>query len=116
MEHESHAPRELSVGGRAARSYSLRPLILLNVALLIVLGAVTFSASSDAQPRARGDYTMVAGDVRGTSAGAVYVVDVRNQEMMVIAYNNSEHRLEGIAYRNLRRDFDAMMGDSTPRR
>lgn len=116
MDHATTSPTNESGGSRRNGAYSLRPLILLNVALLIVLGTVTFSASSEAQPRARGDYTMVAGDARGTNAGAVYIVDVRNQEMVVVGYNNSEHRLDGIAYRNLRRDFEAMRGQQAPRR
>jgi len=116
MDRSPQSPDEKQVDVASRRPDTLRPLMLLNLALLIVLGTVTFSASSDAQPRGRGDYTMVAGDVRGTSAGAVYVVDVRNQEMMVIAYDVSEQRLDGIAYRNLRRDLEAMRGDVAPRR
>lgn len=116
MDHAIHPPERESGTNRRKGSSSLRPLILLNMVLLIVLGGVTFSSSSEAQQRARGDYTMVAGDVRGTNAGAVYIVDVRNQEMVVVAYNNSEHRLDGVAYRHLGRDFEAMRGQQGQRR
>jgi len=116
MESAHRSTSAESTGRRRRQPSPLRALLLLNFSLLLVLGVVTFGASSEAQPRARGEYTMVAGEVRGTNAGAVYVVDVRNEEMMVIAYNNSENRLEGIAYRNLRRDFENLRGDQAPGR
>jgi hypothetical protein len=94
---------------------TIRPLLLLNLALLIVLGAVTFGAHSNAQ-QARGDYTMAAGDARGTSSGVVYIVDTRNQEMVAVSYDGVNNQFMGIAYRNLRRDMEAVRARQAPQR
>jgi hypothetical protein len=87
---------------------SLRGLVALNVALLIVLGAVTFGASvHGAQNRGRGDYTMVGGKVPGVDAYAVYIADVANQELVIMNYSQQAKAMEGIAYRNLAQDAAA---------
>jgi hypothetical protein len=86
------------------RAPDLRALVLLNAALLIVLGAVTFSSSAGAQARGRGDYTMVGGGVNGAEASAVYVADASNQELIALTFNVNTRRLEGIGYRNLALD------------
>ena len=80
---------------------SLRGLILLNAALLLVLAAVTFAPLAGAQGRQRGQYTMVAGGVNNLESDAVYVVDVINQEMIAFAFNPNSKALDGIGYRNL---------------
>ena len=89
---------------RSARS-SLRGLIVLNVALLIVLAAVTFGASvHGAQNRGRGEYTMVAGGGSGTDASIIWIVDVSNQEMIAMMYNPNTKVLDGVGYRSLSAD------------
>ena len=87
------------------RADKMRGLLLLNVLLLALLAAMTFGSTADAQSRARGKYTMAAGGVNGSNSSAVYVVDVINQELMAVTYNQNSKRLEGIGYRNLA--FDA---------
>ena len=87
------------------RATNRRGLLLLNVMLLALLAAVTFGSSADAQSRVRGQYTMVAGGVNGSTSSAVYIVDVINQEMMAVTYNQNTKRLDGIGYVNLA--FDA---------
>lgn len=89
-------------------SSSLRGLLALNVALLMVLAAVTFGAAVSGQARGRGEYTMVAGGVSGTDAAAIYIVDVANQEMITMVYNSNTKVLEGIGYRNLQADAAAV--------
>jgi hypothetical protein len=83
---------------------NLRGLLVLNVLLLALLAGVTFAPTADAQNRARGDFSMVAGGVRGAQSAAVYIVDGVNQELMAINYNQNTKRLEGIGYRNLAYD------------
>ena len=83
---------------------SLNGLLALNAALVALLAAVTFGPKVDAQARPRGDYTMVAGGVKGANSSAVFIVDTVNQEMMAITYNVQDKVLEGIAYRNLAED------------
>ncbi|MEE8507910.1 MAG: hypothetical protein V3T07_02500, partial [Myxococcota bacterium] len=63
--HDQRAPGTRGAPGPGA-------LLALNGALLVLLAAVTFGASVDAQQgRRRGDYTMVAGGVKGANSSAV---------------------------------------------
>ena len=87
----------------------LRGLLALNGALLVILGAVTFGASADAQVRGRGEYTMVAGNVKGANAAAVFIVDTVNQEMAIVAYNPQTKQLDGVGYANLARDAASLV-------
>lgn len=96
-----------SIGDHATFSTpigTMRGLLILNLALLVVLGAVTFGARAHGQNRVRGEYTMVAGGVNGSDADAVYIVDTINQEMFAVIYDNSTKALQGVGYRNLGAD------------
>lgn len=83
---------------------NMRGLLLLNMILLLVLGAITFGAHVQAQSRPRGEYTMVAGGLNGTDADAVFIVDVVNQEMFSVYYDYNNKLLQGLGYRNLAAD------------
>ena len=96
--HDQPAPGTRGAPGPGA-------LLALNGALLALLAAVTFGPSVDAQQgRRRGDYTMVAGGVKGANSSAVYIVDTVNQEMMAVTYNQQSKTLDGVGYRNLAAD------------
>lgn len=95
---------------------SLSGLLMLNGALLAVLAVVTFAPSADAQQRARGDFTMVGGNVPGVDGSAVYIVDTVNQEMMVVAFTQSDRRLTGVGYRNLATDAASLLRGQQPSR
>ena len=99
-----------------SQTTSLRSLVLLNAALLAVLAVVTFAPSADAQQRARGEYSRVAGPVPGVDGSAVYIVDTINQEMMVVAFTQSNKRLEGVGYRNLAQDAASLVRGQQPSR
>ena len=96
--HEAE-PRT-SPGGR----FDMRPLLVLNALLLLVLAAVTYSSSADAQSRGRGDYTMVGGSVKGIVSNVVYIIDDRNQELVAVTLDPNTKALQGITYRNLAAD------------
>jgi hypothetical protein len=51
---------------------------------------------------------MVAGGIKGTDAGAVYIVDTTNQEMIVVGYDHNSKQLSGLGYRNLAADAAGM--------
>ncbi len=91
--------------GASAAGRGLRGLLALNAALLVVLGAVTFGQSAEAQIRPRGNYTMIAGGVNGSQSGAVYIVDTTSQELMVVTYEPNQKELLGVGYRNLAADL-----------
>lgn len=88
----------------AERSSGLRGLILLNVLLLLLLGAVTFGSQAKAQARSRGDYVMVAGGANGAISGVVYVVDTVNNQLIAVSYDTNSKRLVGVGATNLARD------------
>lgn len=84
-----------------ARLTSMRGLLLMNAALLLVLGAVTFGSSAEAQQRATGEFTMVSGGAPGSEGDVVYVVDTVNEELIAVRYDTTTKRIIGVGYRNL---------------
>lgn len=87
-------------------------LIGLNVALLGVLGLVTFVSSgpASAQPgdaaqaaRQRGDYTAVSGRMQGGNT-VIYIIDAANQELVALNWNRNNNIFEPIGFRNLNDD------------
>ena len=96
------------------RGGNIRGLIALNAALLIILAAVTFGSSAIAQGRGRGEYTMVSGGVPGANSAAVYIVDVANQELVIMTYNQQNKVLEGVGYRNLAQDAASFVRGRRP--
>lgn len=95
-------PRGKRVGG----------LVVLNLALLGVLGAVSFSPMADAQSansansttRARGEYSIVGGATIGGVSSVIYVLDTINRELIALNWNDSTKSLEGVGYRDLSLD------------
>lgn len=90
----------------------VRRLVALNAALLLALLGVTLAPSAGAQTaanatRARGEYTMVGGDVSGATANAIYVIDAANREIITLLWDNSRRRLQGVGYRDLVLDLTA---------
>jgi hypothetical protein len=92
---------------------SIRALLAVNAALLVLLAVVTFAPSADAQIRPPAKYAMVVGGVSGSTSSAVYIVDTVNQELMAVNYEHSTKRLKGIGYRNIAADM-ADMSRQTP--
>lgn len=92
-------------------------LLILNVSLIALLGALTLwpaplvdasAALAQSTPpgtaaaaRPRGQYIMVSGRVQGSTANVVYILDSANQEMIGVRYNRTAQSLEAIGYRSL---------------
>lgn len=90
-----------------------RGLIVVNIALLLVLAAVAWAPGSYAQRgggRARGEYTMVAGKVTGSTAHAAFIVDSSNQDMVVVRWNETSKSLDALGYRDLKEDANQSPG------
>ncbi|TSA39594.1 hypothetical protein D4Q85_00905 [bacterium] len=89
---------------------STRRLLAMNGSLLILLGVAAFwpTPGADAQPnvlpRARGEYTMVAGRTVMGGAEVVYIVDTLNRELIAVRWDQGRKALVGIGYRNLDAD------------
>jgi len=98
---------EMHPSRRDGRS-RLYGLLAVNGVLLLLLGAVTFAPSSQAQVRVRGNYSMVAGGVQGANANALYIVDTTNRELIALTYDPNQKELLGIGYRNLAVDAESM--------
>jgi len=95
------------------RNRPLAGLIALNAALVAVLALITLGAerastasTSEGQPvnRARGEYTMVAGEIKFGASSGIWIVDSANQEMVAVRWNNGRDTFDGIDYRNLAED------------
>lgn len=87
-----------------------RALIGVNLALLAALLAVHLASSQgqaqDAAHRARGSYLMIGGEIQGGNANAIYVLDTMNDEMIALRWDASRSRLDGLGYRDIRRDSE----------
>ncbi len=90
-------------------------LLVLNATLLAALALVTFAPIADAQRnrsvnRARGEYTMVAGQVQGLAEAAIYIIDSNNEELVAVRWDQSRQDLAPIGYRNLALDARGTRG------
>lgn len=95
---------------------TMRGLIVLNGLLLTLLGAVTFGSRADAQAtRVRGEFTMIDAGANGIDADVVYIVDVINQEMIAVTYDQAKVTIDGVGYRNLAADAEEMARTRAPR-
>ena len=85
-----------------------RWLVATNLALAagIAVAAASLPASGNqSTSRARGQYTMVAGDIRaGGDASGIYIIDSVNEEMVVVRWDDNRGTLTGIDYRSLSTD------------
>ncbi len=90
----------------------VRRLVALNAVLLVALAGMSLAPTAGAQTaasatRARGEYTMVGGDVSGSTANALHIVDAANREIITLLWDNSRRRLQGVGYRDLVLDLTA---------
>lgn len=86
-----------------SKSRLVRRLLVVNAVLALGIGAALVATAS-AQPNAArpaGQYLMVNAKTQGNSANAVYIVDSVNREMVVVRWNNSQSKFDGLGYRNL---------------
>lgn len=88
-----------------------RWLLATNLTLAVLIGVAVWAVPARGvqgdQPttRARGQYTMVAGELRsGGEASAIYIIDSINQEMIAVRWNQSRDQLDGLDYRSLQMD------------
>lgn len=86
----------------------VRGLLALNGALLGVLALIALgsAASGSEQPgaRARGEYTMVSGQIKFGNSSGIWIIDAANQELVAVRWDDSRNALTGIDYRNLAAD------------
>ncbi len=73
-------------------------------ALLLILTLAPDGAIGQPAQRARGEYTVVGGKIRGGPGNAIWVVDSANQELVALRWNDARNQLEGIDYRDLNAD------------
>ena len=90
-------------------------LLALNGLLLAVLAFVALAPPVEAQSRPRGEYTMVAGRANGAPSGVVYIVNSSTQELIAITWDPNQKQIQGIGYRSLVRDGNALMQGANAR-
>ena len=66
-----------------------------------------FNVQPNAQPRLRGEYTMVSGRTTSSGKDAIYILDATSREMVAIRWENSRRTFVGIGYRSL--DADSIL-------
>lgn len=99
----------------------VKRLVWLNGVLLAALAVVTIGQRAGAQPgggagggrsggalspadRARGDYTLVTGRMQGGTAGAVWILDAANQELLALSWDRTHDRFNIIGHRSVTND------------
>ncbi len=79
-----------------------------NLALLAGVVVVHWAASpgqaQEGLDRGRGSYLMIGGEIQGGDSNAVYILDTINEEMVTVRWNHSRSQLDGLGYRDMRRD------------
>ena len=83
---------------------NLKGLVLLNGLMLVILAAMTFAPTAEAQQRFRGKYAMVAGRAQGSVPYLLYIVDQNSRQMVAVRYNVQQNMLEGMGYADLVKD------------
>ncbi|HLO40749.1 MAG TPA: hypothetical protein VK176_06980 [Phycisphaerales bacterium] len=87
----------------------LQNLIALNLALAGAVGALWLASPVLAQPeanslplgRGRGEYLMIGSTVPGSNASLVQVLDVSNQELITLKWDQGRRAYVVSGYRNL---------------
>jgi hypothetical protein len=89
---------------QSGASSTRQRLIGVNLALLGALIATTVLAQPRSQPgtdRARGNYTVVAGRVQGSTGSVMYIFDAANQEMVAVRWDRNAAKFETIGFRDV---------------
>ncbi len=93
-----------------------RQLLGLNLALAGTLGVVWFLAPASAQPgsvapgRGRGEYLMISSSIPGSNANLVQVLDVSNQELLSLKFDQGRRAYIVGGFRSLGVDRNAQGG------
>ena len=89
-------------------------LLALNAALggsIVLIAWANQAQALQPSTRARGQYTMVAGEIQsGGDASGIYITDSINEELVVLRWNNSRNQMDGIDFRNLSADANKKPG------
>ncbi|MCC7388056.1 MAG: hypothetical protein IT431_04725 [Phycisphaerales bacterium] len=89
---------------RTRRRWLLATNLLLAASIGVAVWAVPANGNQPAA-RARGQYSMVAGELRsGGEASAIYITDSINEELIALRWNDSRSQLDGLDYRSLQMD------------
>lgn len=91
-----------------------RWLVATNLVLAagIVVAATTLPATGRQNAnRVRGQYTLLAGEIRsGGDASGIYIIDSVNEEMVVVRWDDNRGVLAGLDYRSLSVDTERRPG------
>jgi hypothetical protein len=85
-------------------------VVALNIFLVLILGAVVFVPTTNAQqpPVNDGRYIAIPSTANGLTTGAVYILDTIKRELVAVAWNQNKNRIMSLGYRNLLRDAETV--------
>ncbi|MBL8874570.1 MAG: hypothetical protein JNM86_02105 [Phycisphaerae bacterium] len=89
------------------RQLRTKQLVGLNLALAGALAGFWFLSSASAQPanpgsgRGRGEYLMIASGIPGSNANNVQILDVSNQELLTLRFDQGRRAYVVNGYRSL---------------
>lgn len=86
-----------------------RPLLLLNIGLLVVIGLVCWSPSVQAQLGLRSHYLMVAGDGESEDSDRVWMLDTREINLAALQWNTNGQGFRPTASRSVKRDIENIL-------
>jgi hypothetical protein len=93
---------------KSIRSPRLKALIVVNLLIAAAIVAVPSARSAIGQEggaiRSISTYSMAGGNVGGTDAGVLFIVDETHEEMISLMWNEKSRLIVPIGYRNLSAD------------
>ena len=87
----------------------LAALLALNGILLLLLAAVVFMPTAEAQIVNRHRYTAAAAHVNGVESGVIFILDATTQELVAAAWDQDAKRLLTLGYRGVAADAAAAL-------
>jgi hypothetical protein len=102
-------PVATGVAGVSRLSRRTRQLIAVN-GVLLALAVATLAGAQVASQRARGEYTMLSGEITTGGPQAIYIVDSANQEIVALRWDQGRQSLGALGYRNIASDAAAKPG------
>ncbi len=85
---------------------SVSALVVLNLALLLFLALLSFSADpAHGQLGLRNEYVLIAGNITGKpDQAAVYILELKSQRMVAIAYDSRSRKILPLGSRVISED------------
>lgn len=99
------------------KSTILGALVGLNLILLVAFaGRMWRDNPAVAQGIRPGDYLLIPGEVTGANNDVIYILDTTNHMLSAMSYDDTSHKIVGMAPLDLNRMFEQAAGDAGRKR